>query len=541
MSEDFDGLIDRLWAWMIDVSPELAVYVGETPTRAWTDHSPEAAGERRQRRRAFLDEVRAVDGTTLDDERSVTHQVAEAYLAAEVGIDAFPHEAGLVDQMNGVHLGIAQSLDYMGLATPDDEARYVERLRAVPELLDQVVESLRQPSSVAARPPRVVLADVPRQIRALMPDGGPLVRTDEAKAVVRDDVAPALERFERFVTDELIPTAREEPGIGAVPDGDAWYAAAIVHQTSLAKEPREIHDIGLAEVDRIWAAMESLADGDVAAFRRGLDADEASYFTSPEEQLAAYRALCKEVDATLWRVVTRLPRMPYGVDEMPAYMAESAPTAYYIPGAGGARRPGTFIVNSHDLRSRPSWRMVPLALHEAVPGHHLQHGIADELTDLPPIRRHLGWNAYVEGWGLYAETLGEELGFYRTPADRYGRLSFEMWRAARLVVDTGIHAFGWSRDQAIAYLGDKTGLGDHDVVAEVDRYIAWPAQALGYKLGERTILDLRAEAEAALGEGFRPEPFHDVLLRSGPLPLPVLQEQVHRWVAVMRPSAPAPA
>ena len=531
MSDDFDRTIDRIWGWMVDVSPELAVYVGEEPTRAWTDYTAGASDERRGRRRALLDEVRAVDPGGLDDERAVNHQVAEAYLAAEVGMDAFPHEAGLVDQMNGVHLGIAQSLDYMSLATPDDRARYVERLRAIPTLLDQVVESLRRPESVAARPPRVVLADVPRQLRALTPTDGPLARTDEAPAIMRDHVAPALDRFERFVTEELIPTAREEPGIGALPGGDAWYAAAIVHQTSLAADPQEVHDVGLAEVDRIWAAMEGLAGGDVAAFRQRLDADESSYFATPEEQLAAYRALCKEVDATLWRVVTRLPRMPYGVDEMPAYMAESAPTAYYIPGAGGARRPGRFIVNSHDLRSRPSWRMVPLALHEAVPGHHLQHGIADELDDLPPIRRHLGWNAYVEGWGLYAEHLGEELGLYRTPADRYGRLSFDMWRAARLVVDTGLHAFGWSRDRAIAYLGEKTGLGHHDVVSEVDRYIAWPAQALGYKLGERVILDLRAEAEAALGQGFRPEPFHDVVLQRGPLPLPVLQEQVRRWVA----------
>ena len=185
---------------------------------------------------------------------------------------------------------------------------------------------------------------------------------------------------------------------------------------------------------------------------------------------------------------------------------------------------------------------ISLALHEAVPGHHLQHAVADELTDLPPIRRHLGWNAYVEGWGLYAEHLGEELGLYRSAADRYGRLSFDMWRAARLVVDTGIHAFGWDRDRAVAYVEETTGLGHTDVVSEVDRYISWPGQALGYKLGEQTILGLRREAEIALGPAFRSEDLHDVLLRGGPLPLPVLQDEVRAWVAdaVTRSSAPAP-
>jgi prolyl oligopeptidase len=277
--------------------------------------------------------------------------------------------------------------------------------------------------------------------------------------------------------------------------------------------------------------MEELAGGDVAAFRRRLDDDPATWFATPEDQLTAYRSLCKEVDARLWEVVTDLPRMPYGVEAMPDYMAVSAPTAYYVPGAGGARRPGTFIVNGHDLASRPSWRMVPLALHEAVPGHHLQHAVADELGALPPIRRHLGWNAYVEGWGLYAEHLGEELGLYRSDADRYGRLSFDMWRAARLVVDTGIHAFGWDRGRAIAYVEETTGLGHHDVVSEVDRYISWPGQALGYKLGEQVILGLRREAEVALGPGFRPQPFHDVVLGSGPVPLPVLEAEVRRWLS----------
>ena len=521
----FDDLVDRLWAWMTQASPEFATLVGE-PATGWTDYSPEACAERRAQRAAFLAELRAIPTDGLYSDQVLTHGVVEAYLAAEVRVDAFPHEANLVEQMNGVHMGVMQTLDYMGT---DDADAYVERLRAVPRLLDQTVALLREPSLAAARPARVVLADVPRQVRSLP---GPLAGgLDAAAAVVRDEVAPALERFERFVVNELMPSARDEVGIGALPDGDAWYAALIEHQTSLSPTPQEVHDLGLAEVDRIWSAMEALAGGSVADLRRRLHDDPATYFATAEDQLQAYRALCKEVDATLWQVVTRLPQTPYGVDAMPDYMAESAPTAYYIPGAHQTRRPASFIVNGHDLPSRPSWRMVPLALHEAVPGHHLQLAIADELTDLPPIRRHLGWNSYVEGWGLYAELLGEELGFYRSDADRYGRLSFDMWRAARLVVDTGIHAFGWSRAQAIAYLSDKTGLGDHDVASEVDRYIAWPAQALGYKLGEQTILGLRRDASATLGPAFDLPAFHDVLLRNGPLPLPLLESEVRRWLS----------
>lgn len=523
----FDELVDRLWRWMLEDSPEFATYVGERAT-GWTDYSPEACAERRIRRAAFLDELRALPDDGLDAEQQVTRAVVDAYLAAEVGVDAFPHEANLVEQMNGVHLGIAQTLEYQGTADVD---AYVERLRAVPRLLDQTATVLSYPGLVSAIPARVVLADVPRQVRALQPADGPLAGgLAAAIEAMRREVTPALERFERFVVEELIPNAREEVGLSCVPGGYDWYLALIQQQTSLRLEPQEIHELGLAEVDRIWAAMEDLAGGDVAGFRRQLHEDPATYFATADDQLQAYRALCKEVDATLWQVVTRLPRTPYGVDPMPDYMAESAPTAYYIPCAHQARRPGTFIVNGHDLASRPSWRMVPLALHEAVPGHHLQIAIADELTELPPIRRHLGWNSYVEGWGLYAEHLGEELGFYRTDADRYGRLSFDMWRAARLVVDTGIHAFGWDRARAIAYMSDKTGLGDTDVAAEVDRYIAWPAQALGYKLGEQTILALRREAEATLGTTFVPAELHDIILRSGPLPLPLLQSQVRAWL-----------
>jgi uncharacterized protein (DUF885 family) len=266
--------------------------------------------------------------------------------------------------------------------------------------------------------------------------------------------------------------------------------------------------------------------GDRASFLTHLRTDPRFFFTSGEEMVTAYRALCKRIDPGLARLFGVLPRLPYGVDPMPAYMERSGPAAYYMPGSPAAGRPGTFIVNTYDLAARPRWSMVPLAVHEAVPGHHLQFAIAQELPDVPPFRRHAQYGAYVEGWALYTESLADELGLFENdPYARFGALVFDAWRAARLVVDTGIHTRGWSRNQAVAFMLDNTGLTRHDAEAEVDRYIAWPGQALCYKVGQRQILELRRRAEDAQGAAFDLRAFHDRILGQGPLPLDVLANQ----------------
>jgi uncharacterized protein (DUF885 family) len=271
-------------------------------------------------------------------------------------------------------------------------------------------------------------------------------------------------------------------------------------------------------------------DGTLAQLFVSSQTDARFFVPSGDELVTRYRDLCKRVDPELPRLFAVLPRLPYGVSPMPDHASASAPAAYYLPGSGRVGRPGTFWVNTYDLPSRPTWEMVPLALHEAVPGHHLQIALADELEDLPPFRRHAYEWAYVEGWGLYAESLGRELGLYDDPWARFGSLVFEIWRAARLVVDTGIHAMGWTREQAVDFFVQHTGKPGHDVEVEIDRYIVWPAQALAYTVGALTIKRLRADAEAALGAAFDLRTFHHRVLAEGPLPLDVLAREVRRWI-----------
>ncbi|HWC11113.1 MAG TPA: DUF885 domain-containing protein, partial [Acidimicrobiales bacterium] len=296
-----------------------------------------------------------------------------------------------------------------------------------------------------------------------------------------------------------------------------------------------VHALGRSEVERLTAELEALVGeigfhGTLRELFAWAQSDPRFVVASPAELVARYRDLCKRVDPELPRLFAILPRLPYGVSPMPDHASASAPAAYYLPGSGRVGRPGTFWVNTYDLPSRPTWEMVPLALHEAVPGHHLQIALADELDGIPPFRRHAYEWAYVEGWGLYAESLGRELGLYEDPWDRFGALVFEIWRAARLVVDTGIHAMGWTRQQAIDFFVQRTGKPGHDVAVEIDRYMVWPAQALAYTVGALAIKRLRAVAEAALGPAFDLRRFHHRVLTEGPLPLDVLGREVRRWI-----------
>ncbi|PYQ01266.1 MAG: hypothetical protein DMF82_19725 [Acidobacteria bacterium] len=295
------------------------------------------------------------------------------------------------------------------------------------------------------------------------------------------------------------------------------------------------HDIGLAEVRRIRAEMDTVMKqsgftGAFADFMAFLRSDPRFFFENAEDLLRGYRDICKRADPELVKLFATLPRLPYGVVPVPAYAEKSQTTAYYEPGSPAAGRPGYFFANTYDLRARPKWEMEALALHEAVPGHHLQIAIAQELPAAPEFRKHGFYTAFIEGWGLYAEALGAEMGFYADPYARFGQLTYEVWRAIRLVLDTGMHAFGWSRDEAIAYFEENAGKAAHDIVVEVDRYIVWPGQALAYKIGELKIKELRARASAALGTAFDVRAFHDQVLGSGALPLDVLDARIDAWI-----------
>ena len=357
-----------------------------------------------------------------------------------------------------------------------------------------------------------------------------------ALAAYRDSVAPAFRKLSTFLRDEYVPGARTTTGIRDLPNGMAWYQVRARASTTTDLPPEQIHAIGLAEVKRIRAAMDSVIaasgfNGSFAEFVQFLRTDPRFYWTSADDLIHASRELMKRIDPELTRLFGTLPRLPYGVAPIPSYSERSQTTAYYQPGSPLAHRAGTYFVNTYNLPARPKWEMEALSLHEAVPGHHLQIALAQELEGVPEFRRFGGYTAFVEGWGLYSESLGEELGLYTDPYSRFGQLTYEMWRAIRLVIDTGIHTMGWTREQAIDYFKANTAKTEHDITVEVDRYIVWPGQALAYKIGELKIKELRAYAARTLGDRFDVRAFHDHVLGAGAVPLDVLDARIHAWVA----------
>ncbi|HEX7167453.1 MAG TPA: DUF885 domain-containing protein, partial [Acidimicrobiales bacterium] len=348
----------------------------------------------------------------------------------------------------------------------------------------------------------------------------------------------AFTRLAGHLRSAYLPACRESVSWADLPDGDAWYRCLGRLHTTTDLEPHAIHQIGLDEVASIRAEMDEVIaetghTGGFDSFCEHLRTADEFYAGDAEELLTRYRDICKRIDPELPRLFGTLPRLTYGVNPVPDHEAPSTTTAYYLPGAPATGRPGWFMANTYDLRSRPIWEMEALTLHEAVPGHHLQIALAAELEGVPRFRRAWsGYTAFVEGWGLYAEKLGHEMGLYADPYSRFGALTYQMWRAVRLVVDTGIHTMGWSRDQAVEFFRANSSKPLHDITVEVDRYIAWPAQALAYKIGERTISRLRAEAAGALGGRFDVRQFHDVVLGAGSIPLDALEARVRRWVAM---------
>jgi len=339
-----------------------------------------------------------------------------------------------------------------------------------------------------------------------------------------------------FLATKYLPGARESIAAADLPDGKAWYEFAVRTSTTTRKTPAQIHELGLAEVKRIRAEMDKVIQqtgfqGSFADFCKFLRTDPKFYYTDAESLLTAYRDICKRVDPELPRLFGKLPRLSYGVKAVPSYAEKSQTTAYYEGGSPEAGRPGWYFANTYALNTRPKWEMEALSLHESVPGHHLQIALAQELEATPEFRKHGGYTAFVEGWGLYAESLGPEMGFYKDPYAHFGQLTYEMWRAVRLVVDTGMHSMGWTRQQAIDYFMANSSKNEHDITVEIDRYIAWPGQALAYKIGELKIKELRAYATRELKARFDIRQFHDQVLGVGAVPMDILEARIKAWVA----------
>ena len=544
-------LFDLNWEWRMTEHPEFATYTGfPGQNDRWIDMTPDAIEGRAGDQRRQMEALDSIDASVLDDDDALNAELFRRELARSIEATGFNGEYLAVGPMSGPHSSAPMLLSMMPSATARDFADIVARITGIPALIDQTIELLAMGVKAGITPPRVILRSLADQVAeqadpstsALMrpfasvpPDLEVDALAREARASVAQRAAPAYGRLHSYLTDTYLPACRESIAWSDLPDGAAWYRFAVRSFTTTDLEPREIHELGLSEVARIRTAMEAIVDaefgGDFAGFLEFLRTDPRFFFDDAEGLLRAYRDIAKRTDPELVKLFGTLPRLPYGVTPVPSYAERTATTAYYQPGSQAAGRAGYFFANTYDLRARPSWEMEALTLHEAVPGHHLQIALAQELDSLPEFRKHGGFTAFVEGWGLYAESLGEEMGFYQDPYSRFGRLTYEMWRAIRLVVDTGMHAMGWSRQRAIDYFKANTGKSEHDIVVEVDRYIGWAGQALAYKIGELKIKELRDTATDALGDAFDIRAFHDELLGQGALPLDVLERRMRAWCA----------
>jgi uncharacterized protein (DUF885 family) len=549
------------WDYSMHEYPEAATWFGYPgQDHRWTDLSL-AAIERRNRELENPARVLAsIGGARLSPADQVHHDLFKRGVEEALEGRRFRAELMPLSQMEGVQQSVAQLLTMMPATSVKEYENLVARLHGVPALVDQTIALLKAGLEAGLTPPRITLRDVPQQVKNQIVDdplASPMLaafkrfpdtvdgaeRERLGKAAVdafANGVSPAYRRLLAFLESDYIPRTRETIAASDLPDGAAYYAYKVRQSTTTDLTPRQIHDIGLAEVKRIRAEMGAVLastgfQGSFAEFVDFLRTDPRFFFERPEDLLVAYRDICKRADPVLPRLFGTLPRLPYGVVPVPPYAEKSQTTAYYEPGSPAAGRPGNFFANTYDLKARPRWEMEALSLHEAVPGHHLQIALAQEMPDMPEFRKNSFYTAYVEGWGLYAESLGGEMGFYADPYSRFGQLTYEIWRAIRLVVDTGMHALGWSRQQAIDFFVENAGKAEHDIVVEIDRYIVWPGQALAYKIGELKIKELRAQSARALGERFDVRAFHDQVLGSGAVPLDVLQARIRAWISAGGP------
>ena len=549
-------LFDLDWEYNNVAYPEYATQTGYPGQNdRWTDLSIAAINRRRADLSGKLKTVLAINRARLNAPDQLSYDIFKRRGQEEIEGTQFPGDLLQVDQMSGPQYS-ASTIAAMPAETVKDYADIIARLRALPALVDQTIALLDSGVKRGVTPPRITLRDVPGQMTNLIPEDplksallAPFTRfpvgiAESDRALLRADAVrayneqdrPAFQRLQNYLTNTYLPRSRESIGMNALPDGAAWYAYNIRVQTTTTRTPQEIHDLGLAEVKRIRAQMDSLIrstgfTGDFVAFTTMLRTDPKFFYTDSATLVRAYRDITKRIDPELPKLFGRLPRLTYGVSTIPSYAAPSQTTAYYQGGSPEAHRAGQFFVNTYKLDTRPTWEMEVLTAHESVPGHHLQIAISQELEGIPEFRRYGGYTAFVEGWGLYSESLGPELGLYKDPYSKFGQLTYEIWRAIRLVIDTGIHSFGWSRQQAIDYFKANSAKTENDITVEVDRYIVWPAQALAYKSGELEIKALRKYAEQELGPRFDIRAFHDQILSQGALPLDVLDTRIRAWVA----------
>ena len=552
----FHALIDEAWETDMRDDPLKASYLGDRRYETqWPDASLAAIAKRYDTNVATLARLQRIDRAVLSAQDQLSYDLFAWEYKSRVG--AYPFKPFLYDvrPRDGLQT-LSELAELVPFTTVADYDHWITRLKTIDRYLAQNQSLLELGIREKRTQPRVVMERVLPQLTELIkpaaesnpfyapfkriPDSVPAAERArlraEGKAAIEGVVIPAYAKFEKFFRERYVPASRATDGIWDTPDGLAFYQERARFHTTTDLTPDAIHQIGLKEVARIRAEMDAVIrevgfKGSFGEFLEFLRTDPQFYYKTPDELFRAYAALAKQIDPELVKLFRRLPRTPYGVRPIPATSAPNTTTAYYQGPAADGSRAGYYYVNLYRPEVRPKYEMEVLTLHEAVPGHHLQVALAQEQTDLPLFRRNAEHTAYVEGWALYTESLGDQLGLYKDPYSRFGRLTYDMWRAVRLVVDTGIHAKHWTRQQAIDYFKANAAKTEADIINEVDRYISWPGQALAYKVGQLRISQLRAEAERQLGPKFDIRDFHDVVLSNGAVPLEVLEKEVRDWIA----------
>ena len=549
-------LFDDDWELTLKENPVFATTLGD---RRYSDLlevvSVAHSEELNQNNKDFLTRLEAIDRSALPKNEQLNYDIYKRLTEDAVESADFKSYLRPITNRGGFHISFPNMPDRLPLNNVIDYENYIARLNAFKNLAESYIEVMRVGIEGGYVLPKIVLQGAEDTIEPHIvsdatesllykpfdkfPKGIDEIEqarlTEEGVNAIMNSVVPGYELFLDFMMNEYIPASSDNIAASSLPNGKAYYEYRVRSFTTLNVTPQEVHDRGLSEVARIRTEMdevikESGFEGNFKAFVEFLRTDDQFYVDTPEQLMKEVAVVLKKMDGLLPSLFGKLPRIPYGIKKVPDFIAPKTTTAYYNRPSGDGTKAGFYFVNTYDLRTRPTYEIQALSLHEAVPGHHLQIGLQQELEDLPNFRLYSGFTAFTEGWALYAERLGLEAGMYEDPYSDFGRLTYEMWRALRLVVDTGMHYFGWSRQQAIDLMAENSALTLHNITTEIDRYISWPGQALAYKTGELKIRELRVRAEERLGKSFDIRAFHDVVLGSGAVPLNVLEANVDEWI-----------
>ena len=557
-----NDLFHDYWEDRLKHEPEFASVIGDKRYNDQTsDYSVAAVNDQLAREQNFLLSLASIDPTGFTDQEKTSQELLIRTFELDEEAAEFKEWEIPVDQMGGIYRDYPDLAAELSFATVKDYDDWIARLHALPTAFRQVTENMSIGMEDGRVPPKYLLQKALDQVKQLAnqkPEDSPLalplknfpaaisatdqqrIKTEMLDAIAKEDL-PAYLRLARFLEVSYVPAGRTKPGIDTLPDGKKYYQFLIKRTTTTDLTADQIHQIGLDEVAKDEAAMLAIAQKlgfpDLKSFRESLKTNPKLHPASAEALLDAYRGYLKPMQAKLPELFSTLPKAPFEVVPVPDYLAKNSPPAYYQPGTPDGSRPGRLFIDTYNATERNLYAVEVIAYHEGIPGHHLQISIAQELTGVPEFRKFTRYTAYAEGWGLYAERLGKDAGFYQDPYSEYGRLEADIWRAIRLVVDTGVHSEGWTRDQMVQYFHEHSNVDETSVQAEVDRYIAWPSQALAYKIGVMKILELRDRAQKALGAKFDIRAFHDQVLDAGALPLDVLEQRIDAWIAARRAAA----